>query len=289
MHRVFLTCALCAAVLLPASSFAKKDKKSDEVDPEDHENHFEEVDPVEVGDITVTFSNQHAQMEFIMVKAKVKNDADQYLFIEPRESSWIVDGEEEAADASKPKSVLIHPFKEKSVTFKIKGDLDKGADYHVEECSLKLDGFSVATNEGVSIDTDDFQIPPSQNKFKVNDFDCKLDHLKNDTHFTKAQFSCTYKGDHVGFIDPSVAGWRIPSGQEFANEERNAKKVMLTRGKSAKFAVSSDIDSGIFDMEEDGVWHLIWNDTFSESKRKGVEMETVDFELDEEKTEEENS
>jgi hypothetical protein len=285
MHRFFTLLALVAAVLLPTSAFAKKSK---EVDPEDHENHFGEVDPVEVDDITIKFHDQHAQMEFIMVKAKVKNDADLFLFVEPRESKWIIDGEAEDAAQSKPKTVLIEPYKEKTITWKIKGDLDDGVDYHVEECTLQIEGFAVAPNEGEPIKGDDFQIPPSKNKFKAGPFDCKLDKMKNDTHYSKAAFNCTYKGENVGFIDASVAGWRIPSGQEFANEERGIEKKMLTKGKSHKFTVGADIDSKIFDMEEDGVWHLIWNDTFSESKKTPVKMGKVDFELDEDKTEEEN-
>lgn len=278
--------ALAAVLALPTSVFAKKKK---EVDPEDHENHFETPDEVEVDDITISFSDQHAQMAFILVKGKIKNDADQFLFVEPRASQWIVDGKAEDAENSKPKAVLIEPYKSKTVTWKIKGDIDEGADYHVEECQLALKGFATAPNEGQTIDGGQFQIPPSKNKFKAGPFDCNLDSLKNDTHFTKAVFSCKYKGEAVGFIDAGNAGWRIPSGQEFANEERKTVKKMMEPGDKHKFTVSSDIDSGIFDMEEDGTWHLIWNDTFSEAKKTEVKMPTVEFELDEEKTEEKNS
>lgn len=286
MHRFARFLALAAAVLLPTAAFAKKSK---EVDPEDHENHFGDVDDVEVDDITIKFEDQHAQMEFILVKGAVKNDADRYVFVEPRESKWIIDGKPEDAAASKPKQVVIEPYKKKTITWKIKGDIDEGADYHVKECGLQIEGFSTASAEGEPVKADDFQLPPSKNKFKAGDFDCKADSVKNDTHLTKAAFTCTYKGEDVGFVDSSMAGWRIPSGQEFANEDRKAKKQMLTPGDKAKFTVTADIDSGIFDMEEDGVWHLIWNDTFSVSKKVPVKMPTVDFELDKDKTEDKNS
>ena len=284
MHRFLSILALALGVLLPTTDSAR----AGEPDPEDHENHFQEVDDVEVDDITIKFHDQHAQMEFIKVKGEVKNDADLYLFIEPRASKWIVDGTPEDAAANKPKAVVIAPYKDKTITWKITGDIDEGADYHVKECSLQLEGFSTASADGKAIKADDFQIPPSKNKFKAGDFECKADSVKNDTHKTKAVFTCTYKGTDVGFIDPSVAGWRIPAGQEFANEDRNAEKRMLEPGDKAKFSVTGDIDSSIFDMEEDGIWHLIWNDTFSSSKKVPVKMPTVDFELDKDKTEEEN-
>ncbi len=286
MHRSSSALALAAALLLPAAAFAKKSK---EVDPEDHENHFGEVEPVTVDDVSIKFEDQHAQMEFILVKGEVKNDADRYLFIEPRESKWVIDGKAEDADSSKPKHVLIEPFKDKTITWKVSGDIDEGADYHVRACQLQLEGFFTATNDSKPLAADDFQIPASANKFKAGGFECSLDNLKNDTHFTKATFTCTYKGEHVGFVDSSLAGWKIPAGQTFANEEKGGKKVMVQRGEKTKFTVSADIDSGIFDMEEDGIWHLIWNDTFSESEKKALKMPTVSFELDVAKTEAENS
>ena len=93
----------------------------------------------------------------------------------------------------------------------------------------------------------------------------------------------------MGFVDQSEAGWRIPSGQEFANEEKGGEKQMVAPGQKVKLTVSADIDRSIFDMEEDGTWHLVWGDTFSESKKKTVKMPKVSFELDEDKTEEQNS
>ena len=262
-----------AAALLPAVALAGGD----------HENHMQEVDPIEEGDLSVHFSDQHCQNEFAMVKAEFRNDSSDYLVVRKEAAVFEIAGDEmQPYDGKKKKPLIVKPRSSKKHTYKVKAD----DGLHVEGWTLQLTGIYTASESGDPLSAPEFQLPASVNTFDAGPYDCKLG-LKQETKETVAQFSCKYNGDSIGFIDPAEMGIKIEGGQEFANVDRKASKKMLLPGDSHKFKGVWKIEYKTTDMQF-AVMHIQWRDTFSESALEELDLGEVEFELDEEKTAEKN-
>ncbi len=269
-----------ALTLLALPAIAK------EKDPEKHENWFNEVDPLEESDITIKLHGMHAQMQFVQVKAKFKNEGDQYVFIRKEATAFALpEGNHMAHEGKEKKPILIAPGKSASHTWKIKaGD---GENFHIESFTLVPGGFQVASTEGDSFEAEDFQLPAAKNSFKAGDFNCKLEKVSQETKETKASFSCTWKGEGVGFVDPSMLSVRIPNGSLYANVDRKAKKLMVEPGGKVKFNAVAKIPRKTVDMQFVKLF-VVWNETFSSAPFKSVKFENIEFELDAQKTAEAN-
>lgn len=275
-----LALPLLAFVLLAGSALAK------EQDPEKHENWFEAVDPLESNDIKITLRGVHAQMQFVQIKAKIENEGDQYVFVQKEKSAFVLpEGNELAHGGKESKPLLIAPGKSVSHTWKIKaGD---GQNFHVDSFTFAPGGFQVASTQGDSFPAEDFQLPAAKNAFQAGDFHCKLDGVSQETKETKAVFSCTWKGDGAGFVDPSMLSVRIPSGDLFANVDRKAKKQMVEPGDTVKFNAVAKIPRKTVDMQFAKLF-VVWNETFSSAPFQVVQFDAIDFELDPQKTAEAN-
>jgi len=250
----------------------------------DHENHMQEVDPIEEGDYRIDFSDVHCQEEFALAKAAIANNTSDYLIVRRESAVFDIAGKEvQPNDGKAKKPLIIKPRSTKKHTYKVKAD----GGYHVDEFSIQLDGFYSAAAVGEPIKAPDFTLPATNNNFDAGPFSCNLKGLKQETKETVAQFSCTYNGEAIGFIDPTQLGVRIESGQEFANVDRKAASKLLEPGDKHTFKAVFTIEYKIVDMQF-ATMFVVWRDTFSESALEEVDMGEVAFELDEAKTAEKN-
>lgn len=286
MTRTPLSLAALASLLLALPSAVALAGK--EPDPEEHENHMKQVDPLEVGDLHVDIEGVHCQEGFAFAKAVVRNDGSDYVLIREEEIVFDVGGRKVAMfDGEKRKPVIVEPHGKSTRTLKVKGD----GGFHVESFDLDLSGFYLAPSVGQTQSAPDFQLPASKNNFDAGPFRCSLQKLKQETDQTIANFECSYEGDSVAFIDPTRLAVRYPSKQgteeTVANVDRKAARKMIQPGGKMLFNAVFEIPPRFADMQFTTM-NIVWADTFTESPLTPIDLGTVGFELDEAKTAEQN-
>jgi len=277
--RLDLAC-LTVALFLPIVAAAGDED-------EDHENWMVVADPVSIDDLTIHLKGAHAQATLIQVKAKIVNDGNDYYYFQPSAPVFDLGKKQEQPNGGKDKKPkLIKPGGSMSQTLKIKAD----SGLHVDEFTLTLAGFSKVAAKGAVHEAEEFQLPAARNSFSAGPFDCSLDSAKLTTGVSTLKFECTYTGKNVGWVDTREMGIRAPNGQEFANADGKATKTLVEAGGTVKmtgvFKAEKKAAGGL-DMQFDK-FHLLWRNTFSESKLEPVDAEEVDYEMDEELTKEKN-
>jgi hypothetical protein len=266
----------CALATLLLSLAAAPAFAADASDDEKHENHYKQVEPIENEQFRVDIADAHSQAVFCQFKAKIANKSEDYVIVSKSDVVFDMPGGKfQPNDGQDKKPLIVEPRGKGGRTFKVKGD----GGFHVDGLSVEFNGFSTVDSDGKTVEAADFQLPASRNDFKAGAFKCKLDSVKQETKQTVAKFTCQYDGTGVGFISPNVLGIRIQSGQEFANVDRKAEKKLLLPGDSASFQGIFEITAKIVDMQF-ATMHVVWRETFTESKREPVEMPTLTFELD---------
>lgn len=290
----FLLALFALALVLPATASAKK-KTEEELAQEaleEHKNHMQEVEPVEEGDIKVELHDVHDGWDFAMVRVRVENDGSDYVIFRKEEAVFHVAGQElQQYDGKEKKPVIIEPHGKAKHTWKVKGE---EGEMPVEEFSIDLKGFYSASSDGTVVKADDFDLE-ADNKFSAGPFDCKMKGLKKETKETQATFDCTYEGKSIGFVDSAELRVNvIPEAKKedrtpktYANGARNTDKQMLQPGDKHSFKAFFTVEFRFADMQF-AQMVIQWGDTFSESSIEEVDMGTVEFELDEDKTAEKN-
>jgi len=100
--------------------------------------------------------------------------------------------------------------------------------------TFNLDGvYKISTSEK-GIETQDFQLPPSQNEFSTGGFNCMMTSLIKESDKTEVKFECKYIGDKIGVIQPSRAAIKLPDGTEIANEKSKSQPIIVLKGKQKK-------------------------------------------------------
>ncbi len=254
------------------------------VDPK-HENHFKTDEAsFEIEEVKVEISGAHAQREFVTMKVKLQNPGNDYIFFHRHEVVFHLEhGDFQPQGGKAKKPVVIEPGGKASKTLKVKGE----DGFHVNEFELEIRGLARASTSGETQEAADFQLPASRNDFKAGDLACKLKTLSQETKETKAVFECRNSGKNIAFVDPSLLAVRIENGQEYANDHKKAKRKVLKPGSSTSFTATFHIHPRVVDMQF-ATMHILWRDTFSSSSLEPLEPETVEFELDSAKTDEEN-
>jgi hypothetical protein len=292
-HGLKFALALFAfALIVPATASAKK-KTEEELAreaAEEHKNHMQETDPVEEGDVEATLRDVHNGVDFAMVRVTVKNDGSDYVIFRKEEAVFHVAGQDlQQYDGKEKKPVIIEPRGKTKHTWKVKGE-----EMHVDEFSIDLKGFYLASADGVTHAAPDFDLE-ADNKFDAGPFDCRLKGLKKETKETQAGFDCTYEGKSIGFIDPSALRVTVtPEAKKedrtpktYANGARVAEPKMLQPGDKYSFKAFFTVEFRFADMQFSQMV-IQWGDTFTESPIEEVDMGTVEFEIDEAKTREKN-
>ena len=250
---------------------------------EDHENYLK-ADELDTGDVVIKSKKAIAQEDHIALKLEIQNSTSDWIFLKKHEMVIDADGQElKPYDGKEKPSLIIEPDKKKSLSLKL-----KGSGLHVEEATVTFSGLYKANAKGEVLKLGEFQLPPSQNNVDVGSFSCDVTFHDQATKITTTKWECTYNGDGIGYIDASQIGVKIQTGAEFGNTFRKNKEAMLTKGESAKFTSTFEIEKRIIDMQF-ATMQLQWRKTFSESKIQPLDAEDMEFELDEELTAEKNA
>lgn len=268
-----------AVITFSGQAFAQKGKKDD---PK-HTNYFQDVEEaIETKEFVVELSNGVSRMDFLKFKAKFTNNTNDFLMVEPSKLTITVDGQEMHP---KEKSFILDPNENKSKTI----DLKEGANFHVDEFEVALDGFSVIPiSDGKEVQMPDFQLPASTNSVESGNFEVNLKGLKQETKETNAKFEIKYKGNDYAIIDPSRISVVTEGGDKFANDDRKSKNILLEKGDSKTVNAIFHIPAKVVDMQFAKLM-VQWNDAMVESTAKPLDVdEDATFMLDEELTAEKN-
>jgi hypothetical protein len=269
MKKLFLTLTLLSLTILCITAKRKKD------DPR-YEIHYKDVKTIENSYYSISFANAHSQAAFTKIKVTVVNKTKDYLIIKPSEFVFKYDNK---TFSPAGKDIIVKPEKTKIKTFTVKGDMN----FHVKQLSIEFNGFYTFSAEGKAVKTDNYILPPVTNNFSNGIFECDLKKLKKKTQITDAQFKGKYNGDNIGIVDAKKVNVKIESGQEFATEEKDAKKIILRKGDTFKFSAVFDIEGKICDMQFANM-EILWKSTFSESEIKPIDGNMVMLEYDHGKT-----
>jgi hypothetical protein len=267
----------CTAALFSIAWLLTSSPTTSEAGDDDPRNYFSLPEAVEIDGLRIEFREVWAEADFIKVKAKFTNDSNDYIFFHKHEAEFDGDfGKKKAHDGKKKKPVVLAPKKSKSHTWKVSGE----DGFLVDGFELALAGFSRVGTDGDSLETPDFQLPASRNDFEAGPFKCKLTKkVYQETKETRADFSCKYVGDAIGWVDSASLGVALPDGTEFANDEKNAGKKMLKPGDTSGFAAVFHIEYKVTDMQFTTM-QIKWRNTFAESKIEALDVEEVEFEFD---------
>jgi hypothetical protein len=109
--------------------------------------------------------------------------------------------------------------------------------------------------------------------------------LSKETDKTTVKFECRYTGDKVGVIHPGRAAIRLPDGTEVANAKSKSNPVMLMKGESKKISLAWNRMEGgkATDMQKIKLM-IVWHNSFIESDMIKVKPVTLDFKIDEAKS-----
>ncbi|MBI1288933.1 MAG: hypothetical protein GC178_15300 [Flavobacteriales bacterium] len=274
------TFLMAAAIMVTSGqAIAQKDKKDD---PK-HTNYFQDVEEaIETKEFVVELSNGVSRMDFLKFKAKFTNNTNDFLMVDPSKLLITVDGKEMHPNE---KSFILDPNDNKSKTI----DLKDGANFHVDEFEVALDGFSVIPiSDGKEVQMPDFQLPASTNSVESGNFEVNLKNLKQETKETWAKFEITYKGNDYGIVDPSRISVVTEGGDKFANDDRKSKNILLEKGDSKTVNAVFHIPAKVVDMQFAKLM-VQWNDAMVETKAKPLDVdENATFMLDEALTAEKN-
>lgn len=264
-------------LLIPALAFAKS---IPETDPK-HEIHYAASELVMQGDeIRLEFLRAQSQQAFTMIDFKLWNDSSDYILWKPEQQLFTIGGNKQQPFDGKPKKGEITPPNGKDAK---KSKVDGGFDHHVDKIEMQVGGFYKVAAEGKVLESPDFRLPPAKNDWKFGPFGCELGGTSQETKVTTATFTCTYRGEGIGFVDPTRLGVKLDNGDEYANTNNKQKQVLLAAGESTKFAATFTIDRKTVDMQFAKL-NVIWRDTFRESLPEAIPLGTWTFTRDTEKT-----
>lgn len=258
-----------------------------------HENHYQDLDPVETDAYKVSFSDQHAQKDFVFIKLQIENKTKDHLMFKPHEVSFSVP--EEGRHHPDEDVIFIPPKETHSEKIKVSGD----ANFHKEEQKMKLAGLYQVSKDGEVQEGEPFKLPAEKNTFEIGDgsFECSLaGDVKQETKETKADFECTYHGDGVGLVNHRKVSVKTEDDEEFANKKKkgligkvagkDAEKKLLD-GESSKVKTQFEIPAKVVDMQFADLY-VHWNDCFRESQPDELESKVLELALDPDKTDKNN-
>lgn len=275
------TAAVLALLAIPAIAYAKARKPTDK----DYEFHFKGEPVLENDVFRMDLKVAHSQVDFAKLDVKMTNKTRDYLLVRNENVVFDTGSGKFQPFGGKPKPPeIIQPDKAGPQSWKVQGETD----FKVQNFTVDLSkAIFRANSDGTAIPGPDFQLPAARNDFEAGPFYCELVNAKLTTDATGADFSCTYKGTGVGYIDAGKLGVRIPSGQLFANANTTAKKHVLLPGDKAKILAVFKIEAHIIDMQFATMW-VMWNDTFREAYPEPVAVTPWAFAYDEAKTKDQN-
>jgi len=224
--------------------------------------------------ITITAKDAVSNKEATKLKLKVNNKTDEFIIFKVNESTLKANGKDYKPQ-EKPLEVAPTESDSRVVNF-------KGPDFMVTSYSYIIEGLYKVSTVTNSVQTEEFQLPPSQNEFKTGNFTCSMIDLSKETDKTSVKFECRYTGDKIGVIHPGRAAVKLPDGTEVANAKSSASPIVLEQGESKKITLSWNRMEGgkATDMQKIKM-SIVWRNTFIEATPVKLKPVTLDFQIDE--------
>ena len=279
-----LTSALLAATIVAlsiSSSFAQNGKKDPKTDPKYTNYYLDVEDAIETKEVTLQFTNGVSRLDFLKFKTKFINNTNDFLLVDASEFTIETDGIEHHP---KEKAFILDPNDSKSKTI----DVKEGEGFIAKAFEVSPDGFARISTDGVPAQMEPFQLPASTNNLESGSFEVNLKRLKQETKETWAVFSIKYTGDDYAILDPSRISVKTEDGDQYANEFRKTKTILLEKGDSKTVDAVFHIPAKVVDMQFAKLF-VLWGECMVETKAEPFEIgESVTFQLDETLTEEKN-
>jgi hypothetical protein len=283
MKKRYFTPFLLGSSFLFFTLSAAGQRKPD--DPK-HENHYGAV-TVDSEEMTLEIPESHSQQEFTLLKLKVTNKTNDYIFLKGAETIFKYEfGEFKPTGGGMFQSLNLQvlPKEVETKTLKLSGG---GKNYHVQNLTFIPNGFYRVSSEGKVAESPDFKLPLASNDVVAGNFKCTVDKLDKETKETKITFKCAYRGNDVGILDPTKMVVRLKSGQEFVNDNHKSKAVLMVSGDEEKIVATFHVPGKTEDMQFNNM-DIVWKNTFSESKMVPIKLKNADLVLDPGKTEGKN-
>lgn len=245
-------------------------------------HYFKDVEEaLESKAVVIELTNGVSRKDFLKFKAKYTNNTNDFLLVDPSKTTLTLGAVEVSP---KEKQFILDPNDKKSKTI----DLKDGADFMVESFEVAPEGFAIISTDGTPVKMPDFQLPASTNNIESGNFSINLKNLKQETKETWARFEIKYAGDDYAIVDPSRISVKIESGQQFANDNRKSKTILLEKGDTKVISAIFHIPAKVVDMQF-ATLMVQWGDAMMETKAEPFELdESATFELDEGLTAEKN-
>jgi len=243
-------------------------------------------DPIETDDFTLSVKNGVALAEYSKLSMKITNNSNDYLIYRSNESKISMGSSE---FSPKAKNCMITPNNSRSRTIQVDG----GDNFRQKNYSFEVKGLYRIPVDGSTQKAEDFKLPAASNSFTTGKFKLSLRKYDASTKEAKAQFDCTYLGDEVAIVNPaslSVKAKKKDSDEEvvYANDNKKSTPVILHKGDKVKLTAIFHIPGKIVDMQF-ATMHIMWNDTFVETKEIALDAQTFEMEMDEAVTNEKNN
>lgn len=231
--------------------------------------------------VTVELTNGVSRKDFLKFKAKYTNNTNDFIVVDPSKTKVTLG----AVDVyPSEKTFILDPNDKNSKTI----DLKEGADFMVESFDVAPEGFALISVDGTPVNMPEFQLPASTNNIEAGNFEVNLKRVSQETKETWAVFSIKYKGDDYAIIDPSRISIKTEAGEQYANEFRKSKTILLEKGDSKNVDAVFHIPAKVVDMQFAKLF-IQWGDCMVETKAEPFELdESATFELDEALTAEKN-
>ncbi|WP_317897940.1 hypothetical protein [Aurantibacillus circumpalustris] len=231
----------------------------------------------ECKEASITAKSVFSTAQFAKFNLKIRNNSDEILLYKADESKLKANGKDYIP---KEKPLVIPPTETDNRVIDV-----KGTEFMVTDYTFEVNGIYKVSTTSNSVAATDFQLPPSQNEFKVGGFTCNMTDLKKETDKTAVKFECRYTGDKIGVIHPGRAAIKLPDGTEIANAKSTASPVLVAKGESEKISLRWDRMQGgkTTDMQLINLL-IVWRNTFVEAEPVKLDPIVLEFKIDEAKS-----
>ncbi|HWZ22430.1 MAG TPA: hypothetical protein VNW06_07225 [Cytophagaceae bacterium] len=254
-------------VLTSFASFAQTQKANPK-----HINYFKPVS-ADTKDVKIDVQDAVAAELFAKFKLKLTNKSSDYILYKPQESLFKLESGDFVPQDKK--TILIQPLDKESKVIDMKAPAKNA---HVDAYTFQLDGlYKIPVNAPAS-EAPNFSIPASSNDFMVGNFKVEMLSLKKTTAETNAKFKVTYSGNGMGLVEPKKLGFKIESGQIYANDKKEGG-ILLSKGESETFSATVHIEGKTVDMQFANMT-IVWKDTFKDCQIAKLEGATLNMVVD---------
>lgn len=274
MNKTFTQITAITGLLISSFTFGQTLEKYETVYYQDAQSQDLSGDNINV---TLDIKNIVAQKDNAKFALKVSNNGEDFIMFIPKESTFKYASGEMHPDE---KTIIIEPTKNKSKTINVVG----GQELRVENFEYVAGGFYRIPVDGAVAEAEDFQLPAAKNNFTAGNFNVVLKSYKATTAEAKAQFEVTYKGKDIAIVNPANLSVRAKKNKSeetvmYANDEKKSDPEILMPGDKMKFNATFHIEGRIVDMQF-ATMHIIWNNTFTETKSEPIEAVTFPMNWD---------